>query len=122
MKIDLLENTDELDVWMNDYKKIVIQISAQWCTPCKKIAEPVLEIARGVGSDEALFLKCDYDIISEFQSFIDEYDVVKLPYFIFIDHGVFVDRMQTSHMGMIRQKIEGFVSGKDAFQGGNDDF
>lgn len=122
MKTDLLENPDELDVWMNDHKKIVIQVSAQWCAPCKKIAEPVLKIAHGATSEEALFLKCDYDIISEFQRFIDEYEVVKLPYFIFIDHGVFVDRLQTSDLGVIRQKFEGFVGEKDAFQGGVEDF
>ena len=41
MKYDIFENNDELDIFMNDHKFIIINVSAAWCKPCKAIAKPV---------------------------------------------------------------------------------
>jgi thiol-disulfide isomerase/thioredoxin len=110
MLFKTFENTDELDIYMNDYKFIIINVSAAWCKPCKSIASELEDFIINIKCDDHfLFLKCDFDIISEFESFIEEYQVEKLPYFIFIERGVMVDSLNGANMENIRNKVNDFV-------------
>jgi thiol-disulfide isomerase/thioredoxin len=110
MLFKTFEDVDELDIYMNDHKFIIINVSAAWCKPCKSIAPEIEEFIKNIKcNDSFLFLKCDYDIISEFQSFIDEYQVEKIPYFIFIDRGTMSDSLTGANMDHIKNKINDFV-------------
>jgi thiol-disulfide isomerase/thioredoxin len=104
------EHTDELDIFMNDHSFIIIQVSAAWCKPCKSIS-PYLEkyIQELKCNNSFLFLKCDYDIISEFQSFIDTYEVEKIPYFIFLEYGAMKSSYSGSNMDHIQNIISDYV-------------
>ncbi len=104
------DHIDELDIYMNDYKYIIINISAAWCKPCKSIAPALEKFIKETKCDENfLFLKCDFDIICEFQSFIDEYQVEKIPYFIFIERGVMTKSCSTSNIESIEDHIRDFI-------------
>ena len=52
MKYDIFENIDELDLFMNDYKYIIINVSAAGCKPCKAIASPGEEFIKKMSCDE----------------------------------------------------------------------
>jgi thiol-disulfide isomerase/thioredoxin len=110
MLFKTFEHVDELDIFMNDHKFIIINVSAAWCKPCKSIAPELEKFIQNIEcNDSFLFLKCDYDIISEFQSFIDEYYVQKIPYFIFIDRGTMSDSLTGSNIDQIKNKINDFI-------------
>ena len=116
MKYDTFENTDELDLFMNDHKFIIINVSAAWCKPCKAIAKPLEDfIKKIVCSEHFIFLKCDYDYISDNQTFMDEYKVNKIPYFIFIERGVMTNSFTGANTSELFPLIENFVSKNNDF-------
>ncbi len=116
MKYDTFENTDELDLFMNDHKFIIINISAAWCKPCKAIAKPLEDFIKNIVCDENfIFLKCDYDFISDNQTFMDEYKVNKIPYFIFIERGVMKNSFIGANTNELFSLIEDFVTKNNSF-------
>lgn len=125
MIVRTFDHPDELDIYMNDHKYIIIQVSADWCKPCKSISPQVQKYVEGIKCDETfLFLKCDYDIISEFTEFIETYDIQKIPYFIFLDRGVMKSSMKGANFEAIHDTIADFVSknnsiSDDAFENEN---
>ena len=126
--IKTFEHPDELDIYMNDHKYIIIQVSADWCKPCKSISPIVQQYIEGIKCEDTfLFLKCDYDIISEFGDFLETYQVEKIPYFIFLEYGVMKHSFKGANFEQIHDLISDFVTrnssnmiNDDAFQ--NDDF
>ena len=116
MKYDTFENTDELDLFMNDHKFIIINVSAAWCKPCKVIAKPVEDfIKKSVCDDNFIFLKCDYDFISDNQTFMDEYKVSKIPYFIFIERGVMKNSFVGANTNELFTMINDFITKNNSF-------
>ena len=110
MKYDTFENIDELDLFMNDHKFIIINVSAAWCKPCKAIAKPVEDFIKNkICDDNFIFLKCDYDFISDNQIFMEEYKVNKIPYFIFIERGVMKDSFTGADTNKLFNLINDFV-------------
>jgi thiol-disulfide isomerase/thioredoxin len=116
MKYQTFENTDELDLFMNDHKFIIINVSASWCKPCKAIAKPVEDFVKKiVCNDNFIFLKCDYDFISDYQTFMDEYKVSKIPYFIFIERGVMKNSFVGANTNELFSLINDFVTKNNSF-------
>ncbi len=116
MKYDTFENSDELDLFMNEHKFIIINVSASWCKPCKAIAKPVEDFVKKIVCDENfIFLKCDYDFISDNQTFMDEYKVSKIPYFIFIERGVMKNSFIGANTNELFSLINDFVSKNNSF-------
>ncbi len=116
MKYEIFENSDELDLYMNDHKFIIINISAAWCKPCKIISKPVEDFIKNkVCSEHFVFLKCDYDFISDNQTFMDEYKVSKIPYFIFIERGVMINSFVGANTNELFNMINDFVTKNNDF-------
>ncbi len=111
MRYELFENTDELDVFMTEHKYLIMNISAAWCKPCKKIAEPMELFIRGLEcSSDFAFVKADYDLISDNMAFMEEYKVSKIPYFVFIEKGVMKDSYIGADMDTLTKMISSFVA------------
>ncbi len=116
MKYEIFENSDELDLFMNDHKFIIINVSAAWCKPCKAIAKPLEDFIKNkVCSEHFVFLKCDYDLISDNQTFMDEYKVNKIPYFIFIERGVMINSFVGANTNELFNIIDDFVTKNNDF-------
>ncbi len=110
MKYDIFENTDEFDIFLNDYKYIIINISASWCKPCKSIATPLEEFINNCKCDDNfIFLKCDYDLISDNELFMNEYKINKIPYFIFIERGIMKNSFIGADLNKLFELINDFV-------------
>ncbi len=110
MIMKTFEHTDELDIFMNEHSFIIIQVSAAWCKPCKSLSPHLEEYIQKLKCDNSfIFLKCDYDIISEFQSFLDTYQVEKIPYFIFLEYGAMRSSYNGANMDTIQSHISDFV-------------
>ncbi len=114
MRYETFENTDELDVFMTEHKYIIMNISAAWCKPCKKIAEPMELFIRDLAcSSDFVFLKADYDLISDNTTFMEEYKVNKIPYFVFIENGVMKESYIGADMEVLTGMISSFVASKN---------
>ena len=111
MRYELFETTDELDVFMVEHKYIIMNISAAWCKPCKKIAEPMEAFIKALScSSDFAFIKADYDIISDNALFMEEYKVSKIPYFVLIENGVMKESYIGADMETLTKMILGFVA------------
>ena len=114
MRYEHFESRDELDVFMTEHNYIIMNISAAWCKPCKKIAEPMELFIRALEcSSDFVFLKADYDIISDDSLFMEEYKVSKIPYFVFIEKGVMKESYVGADMEVLTGMISSFVADKN---------
>ncbi len=116
------DHLDELDIFMNDHKFIIIQVSADWCKPCKTITPLVNEYIQKLECDKTfLFLKCDFDTMNECESFMETYHIQKIPHFIFIEYGVMTKSYTGANMDILQKEISDFVRknqpiSKEAFE------
>ncbi len=72
----------EFDKYVKDSEKVVVDVYASWCGPCKMLA-PVLEDASSQRRN-ITFLKVDYDDVNEVS---DRYDVLVVPTILFFKNG-----------------------------------
>ena len=65
MKKYILQNADELDNYMKIYDKILLQFSANWCGPCKRITPILMEVLNKVDDEGAIYIYCDVDMVEK---------------------------------------------------------
>lgn len=73
MKINI--TTEELDALIAAGKPVIIDLYADWCTPCKMMA-PIFGRVAESASDKAEFVKIDIDVRPEIA---DRYGVMSVP-------------------------------------------
>jgi len=78
--------------------KVVIDFSATWCGPCKKIA-PVFENLSKKHPDISFF-KTDVD---EAEAVANKYKVEAMPTFIFINNGKIINRLEGADQKSLEQ-------------------
>lgn len=81
MKINI--NVDELDALISAGKPVIIDLYADWCTPCKMMA-PIFGRVAESAADKAEFVKIDIDVRPEIA---DRYGVMSVPTIIGIAAG-----------------------------------
>ncbi len=72
----------EFDKYVKENEKVVVDVYATWCGPCKMLA-PVLEDASSQRRN-ITFLKVDCDSVSEVS---ERYDVLAVPTILFFKDG-----------------------------------
>ena len=99
----------------NDY--VIINIGASWCKPCNDIKNNLNEFIEKIDKENTIFLKIDYDLIEEDDSFIEYIDVKKIPYFYIFKDKNLIKEFQTSDMKIIEKNIntELFENNKNNF-------
>jgi thioredoxin 1 len=56
-----LKNIDELESLKKTYNKILIQFSANWCGPCRKITPEIQFLMDNNNKDDVTYIYCDID-------------------------------------------------------------
>ena len=79
MKNHILQNETELAEFTKKYKRIIVQFSAQWCGPCRKITPELTEYINKIERDDVIYVYCDVDIVGEIS---DKFGVKSIPCFI----------------------------------------
>src|SRR5687768_11019737 len=82
MSIVEIHGAQELDALLARNDRVVLDFTANWCGPCKKLAPLVAQlasIARNV-----VFCKVDVDQNEELQ---DRYSITEIPAFVFLRNG-----------------------------------
>ncbi len=80
---ELTQLTELMQHSQNNDTLCVVDFSATWCGPCKKIA-PYFETLSNQYTD-AKFFKVDVDEADE--ELTNEYDVSAIPFFVFVKNG-----------------------------------
>ena len=91
-----IENTSDLERILKTTKKVIIDYSAKWCMPCKKIM-PVFDTL-STNYTDIEFIKID---ISEF-----DVDVPSLPTFHFYNNGEFVNQLTEANENKLKSMTE----------------
>lgn len=80
MKIIKLNKEDDLNILKTQYDKIIIQFSADWCGPCKKITPVMLEYFKNAKSTNGscCYVYCDIDNL---QSLARSFNITQVPSF-----------------------------------------
>lgn len=87
MDYKIISTIDEYNAIINNekhYTNIILNISASWCLPCKKIKQPIEEYITLSNLTEWTFIyidECNIDLVDEISN---NYNVIinKYPYFI----------------------------------------
>ena len=80
--------------------KVVIDFSAVWCGPCKKIAPFFEQLSKK--HPDICFLKTDVD---EAESVANKYKIEAMPTFVFINNGKVVNRLEGADQKSLEQLI-----------------
>ena len=79
---------------------VVIDFSATWCNPCKKIGPVFEELSKQY--QNWTFCKVDVDLVPDAAEF---YNVTCMPTFIFIKNSQVVGRVEGSNMNEVMQNL-----------------
>lgn len=63
MKTIILQNDNEINEIMSTekYSKYLLQLSATWCAPCRRIKPSVEQFVNSIDDSKAVFIYCDID-------------------------------------------------------------
>jgi len=104
--VKVIKNSDEYNKYKNTPGKlVVVDYSAVWCGPCKKIA-PIFEKLSSTYKD-AIFLKVDIDENSALE---DVATLPGVPAFKFFKDNKLVGAFEGAHEGLLEDNIKKFIS------------
>jgi thiol-disulfide isomerase/thioredoxin len=105
-QVKVIKNSDEYNKYKNTPGKlVVVDYSAVWCGPCKKIA-PIFEKLSSTYKD-AIFLKVDIDENSALE---DVATLPGVPAFKFFKDNKLVGAFEGAHEGLLEDNIKKFIS------------
>jgi thioredoxin 1 len=84
-------------------KRCLIDCSASWCGPCKRIAPLYEELSTKYRDMDIDFLKADIDTASDLADF---YSVTVLPTFLYIDSEEEVSRVESSSIEEVLKELQ----------------
>lgn len=93
----------DLDQWnrlLTEKERVVVDFSATWCGPCKKVAPIFADLSSRFSS--ITFAKVDIEVLEQAA---DEHEVSVLPTFLFFRNRVVVDRLSGADAGSLSRKV-----------------
>ena len=82
MKLIKLSDEKDLEKYKKDYEKIVLQFSANWCGPCRRITPKIEKFIENIEDDKIKYLYLD---IEKFDKLADTLDIISIPSFTVYD-------------------------------------
>jgi thiol-disulfide isomerase/thioredoxin len=70
MKLFKINIKDELFGIINDYETVLIQFSASWCGPCKKITPKIATYLDSIKTDKSAYIYVDMDKFKDFSNLL----------------------------------------------------
>ena len=114
MKILNINNFNNFKKILNNNNKFILNVSATWCKPCQNIKND-LEIFVSNFNSDILFIKLDYDIIEEDDSFSEYFTIDKVPTFIIFENSSSKSNIISSDLNLIKAFINNNISENTSF-------
>lgn len=85
MKVVDLTSFEHLNQLSEQYKNIIVSISASWCKPCKVIKPKIEKFLEVIDKENFVYVKIDYDsVYSQDPQLEAIFNISRIPYFCFI--------------------------------------
>lgn len=102
MTIEEIKSIEMFNKEVNTYKNIIIDIHAEWCGPCKKLAKPLEELAEKY-ENTIKFYKLDIDDMEELGLPIEIPETI--PTILYFKEGKEIERLSTSDIKTIENNF-----------------
>ena len=129
MLIQNIVSYEDFTNYINNFKNVIVNISATWCKPCLAIKQPLEKFVSVINETDFIYLKLDNDIYDQEHEFEAFFKLKKIPYFAFVKNGVLQESFVNGDFLFVSQKIMSFIhvekaSEKDRYNDldKNDDF
>ncbi len=99
-KVHHVESRDEINNYLNQSGLVVLDWSAEWCGPCKRIAPDFEKLAQS--TESVTFLHADID---ELEDVAAEMGISSVPTFFFYKGGKKVATVSGANLAMIKETI-----------------
>jgi len=87
------------------YENIIIQFTAEWCGPCKKIEPKIVNLSEESKYNHIKFFKADVDDQKLDHDIISKYEISCVPTFIFLKNNEHVETTQGADFDNLHNKI-----------------
>lgn len=94
---------NQLQSLMKSDTHIVIDFSAKWCGPCKRIAPEYDELSEDNKYKQWTFCKVDVDEAEDIAAY---FNVSAMPTFIFIKNGAIADTFAGANIALLKSKLD----------------
>lgn len=91
--------------YLNQYRYVIVNISATWCKPCKIIKNPLEKFISVIDNPEFIYLKLDSSIYEEYKEFDLYFGIKQIPYFSFIKEGKIIDSFISGDFGFVSKRL-----------------
>jgi len=97
-----LENQQDILTYKIDYDKILIQFSADWCGPCRRITPQITNKFEQLNSERFLYLYVDVD---KHKALSNNFNISSIPTFYMYDKesDVLIEPVTTSDINELTQ-------------------
>lgn len=104
--VEILEDNASLDRFLQMYPGtlVVIDFSASWCGPCKRVFPQYQQLAQKY--QKVKFFKVDVDESPEISN---KFKVRSLPTFVFIKNKSVVDSVKGAQIDLVHKNVEKYM-------------
>ena len=110
MLIQNILSYDDFSNYLETYKCVVINISAEWCKPCAIIKPQIEKFVSVIENPDIIYLKLDNSFYDEDSRFDEFFNLKKIPYFGLIYQKKIVDSFVSGDFTFVSKKIHDFQS------------
>ena len=110
MLIQNVMSYDDFLNYVNNYKFIIINISAKWCKPCVALKPQIEKFVNVIDEPDFIYLKLDNSIYDEEVEFHKYFILKSIPYFSFIKERNIIDSFTNSDFNFVSKRIFNFIS------------
>lgn len=101
-----IESGDEYRALLKHHRRVVVDMFAEWCGPCKRINEPMMELERNY--PDVTFVKLDIDQLSFMDIELSEPETI--PCLVYLLDGKIVKTLHTTDMRKIEDEVISLLS------------
>lgn len=109
MKLEIVRSFNDLVAYLDKYRYAIVNISANWCKPCKEIKPNIEKFVSVINNDKFVYLKIDYDIYESDDNFDKIFSTTGIPYFGIIKDNLLVHAVTSGDFIRVSTMIHQYI-------------
>jgi thioredoxin-like negative regulator of GroEL len=110
MLIQNIISYDDFINYIQNYKCIIVNISAIWCKPCIALKPDIEKFISVIDEINIIYLKLDESIYGEDDRFQNFFGMSKIPYFAFIKDSKIIDKFVSGDFNIVSKRLFEHIS------------